>query len=54
MRNFTRNDDGPIRGILTLSDGEKAEGFSFGAENTGENVWREFSIFIHILRYILH
>ena len=42
MRNFSRNDDGPIRGTLTLTDGEKAEGFSFGAENIGENVWLEF------------
>ena len=38
-RNILRN-DGPVikRGTLTLSDGDKAEGFSFGAENIGEKV----------------
>ena len=32
------------RGTLTLSDGDKAEGFSFGAENIGEKVSIIYSI----------
>eukprot|EP01035_Chromulina_nebulosa_P039088 gene39088-52817_t len=38
-----RNNSFPIiqRGTLTLSDGDKAEGFSFGAENVGEKGFGE-------------